>query len=276
MTPKDSIGRSRTLTDPMDPWSAGALIATLDLDRPEPAPGDPLPPFWHWLYFKEAVARSRLGPDGHPAAGDFIPAVAHPRRMWAGGRVRFAAPLPLGRPAERVSTIADVVEKTGRVGAMTFVTLSHTVSGAAGRAVIEEQDLVYREDLGQGAPRPEPAPEGETLSRSWCCDSTVLFRYSALSFNGHKIHYDLDHARRVEGYPGLVVHGPLLATLMLELAREARPEADIARFSFRARTPVFADEPFIACARDAAGGLDLWIRGSDGRLAMQGDLQWAG
>lgn len=266
--PKTWIGRSRVTEDAMDPFAARALIATLELDQPEPGAGDPLPPFWHWMYFREAAPRSALGLDGHPATGGFLPECPEPRRMWAGGRLTFSAPLPLGQPAEQVSTIAAVSAKQGRQGPLSFVTVRHEITGAAGLAVTEEQDIVYRTDPPPGSRRPEPprAPEDETAARQWSCDSTVLFRYSALTFNGHRIHYDVDYAREVEGYPGLVVHGPLLATLLLEQARAMGLAP--ARFTFRATAPVIADEPFETCGRPEGAGLALWIRGADGRLAM--------
>lgn len=267
--PQDWIGRSRETTDPMDPWAAQAMCRMLELERAEPGAGDPLPPFWHWLYFREAAPRSALGPDGHPAVGGFIPAVAQPRRMWAGGRLQIHGTLALGQPATKRSTIADVAEKTGRAGEMTFVTVRHEISGATGLAVTEEQDIVYRHDPEPGSARPpKPAPVDETHARAWSCDSTVLFRYSALTYNGHKIHYDLSHAREVEGYPGLVVHGPLLAKLLLELAGGVAP---VTSFTFRATAPVFADETFTCCAREDGRGLALWVRGADGRLAMQAE-----
>lgn len=269
MATADWVGKSETRTDPMGPWPAQAFCRTLELARPEPGEGDTLPPFWHWMYFLDARPRGELGPDGHPAVGGFIPRVAQPRRMWAAGRLTVQGALPLGQPATRVSTIADVAEKTGRAGAMTFVTIRHEVFGSGGPAVTEEQDIVYREDPDPDAPKhaPKRAPTDETHARKWSCDSTVLFRYSALTFNGHKIHYDLHHATEVEGYPGLVVHGPLVAKLLLELAQEIGP---VTEFSYRLTAPVFADEPFTACAKENATGLTLWARGSDGRQLIEG------
>ncbi|MEM7237655.1 MAG: MaoC family dehydratase N-terminal domain-containing protein [Pseudomonadota bacterium] len=263
------IGKSETRTDPMNPWPSRAFCRTLELARPEPGEGDPLPAFWHWMHFPDVRPRSELGPDGHPAVGGFIPKVAQPRRMWAGGRLQVHRPLPLGLPAARVSTIANVAEKTGKAGAMTFVTVRHEVTGAAGLALTEEQDIVYREDPDPGVPKPAPrmAATDETHTREWMCDTTVLFRYSALTFNGHKIHYDLRHATEVEGYSGLVVHGPLLAKLLLELAHEI---GAVSEFSYRLTAPVFADEPFTVCAREQGDGLALWVRGADGRLAIEG------
>ncbi|MBK0399279.1 MaoC family dehydratase N-terminal domain-containing protein [Limibaculum sp. M0105] len=269
--PTDWVGRSRTETDPMSPWAANALVATLGLDRPAFAPGDALPPFWHWMYFLEARPRTELGPDGHPATGGFMPAVRQPRRMWAGGRVEFHAPMPLGAPATRRSTIAQVAEKTGRAGEMTFVTVRHEIGGSGGPAIVEEQDIVYRFDPEPGAkpPAPKAAPTDETARREWSMGPVELFRYSALTFNGHRIHYDLRHATETEGYPGLVVHGPLLATLLLDLAGDMAGGAHrIRRFDFRALAPVFAGETFTACGREAPEGADLWIRGNDGRLTM--------
>ena len=263
--------RIQTLTDPMSPFPAQALCRALELARAEPGAGDPLPPFWHRMYFLEARARGALGPDGHPATGPEIGNIAgaaRPRRMWAGGRLTVHGDLPLGRPAVKTSTVAEVAEKSGRTGPMTFVTVRHEVSGADGPALTEEQDIVYRENPGPDAPprKPQPAPCDETCARTWTCDSTVLFRYSALTFNGHKIHYDLDYATRVENYPGLVVHGPLLATLLLELAGEFGPVGD---FSYRLTAPVFADEGFAVCAKETDAGLALWVRGADGRLAAE-------
>ncbi|MEM9144821.1 MAG: MaoC family dehydratase N-terminal domain-containing protein [Pseudomonadota bacterium] len=273
--PKAWIGRSRTIADPMDPFAAQALVATLELDRPAPGLGDPLPPFWHWMHFREAARRSALGPDGHPATGSFLPKCPEPRRMWAGGRLRFAAPLPLGAPAEQRSTIAAVTAKQGRQGPLSFVTVRHEISGAIGLAVTEEQDIVYRTDPPPEAPRPQPpqAPRDEDAASAWSCDATVLFRYSALTFNGHRIHYDQEYARTVEGYAGLVVHGPLLATLLLEQAR--RMGVVPATFQFRATSPVLADEPFETCGRLGAEGLALWVRGADGRLAMTAEVRTA-
>ncbi|MEM8990866.1 MAG: MaoC family dehydratase N-terminal domain-containing protein [Pseudomonadota bacterium] len=267
MEPTDWIGRVETREDAMEPWAAQAMLATLDLSRRPLGPGDPLPPFWHWLYFREAAARSALGPDGHPAVGGFMPKVPQPRRMWAGGRLEFHGPLPLGAPATRRSEIADVQTREGRSGSLTFVTVRHEIGRAKGLSATEEQDIVYREDAKGPSREPPRAPEDFTQRRGWRCDSTVLFRYSALTFNGHRIHYDLRHAREVEGYPGLVVHGPLLATLLLELAAEMMP-GPLRRFSFRAVAPVFCDEAFECLGKPAGDGIELWVRGANGRLAM--------
>ena len=272
MDPQDWIGRNEEVPDALDPWPANALVATLGLERGAFAGGDALPPFWHWLHFREAAPRAALGRDGHPAPGAFMPPVGRARRMWAGGRLWFHAPLRLGAPATRRSTIADVTRKTGRSGALTFVTVRNEMLQDGAVAVSEEQDIVYRPDPAPRAARPAPqqAPAEATHRRDWIFDSVMLFRYSALTFNGHRIHYDADYAREVEGYPGLVVHGPLLATLLLELAGEiAGPPA---RFAFRATAPVVAGEEVCVCA--ASGGTSLWCVGADGRLAMQAEAAW--
>ncbi len=269
------IGRSLSRADRIDPWPGAALLATLGIDRPAPGPGEPLPLLWHWLHFHEAVPRAELGPDGHPATGrpgGLVPPMGAARRMWAGGRFEVHGPLPVGAPARQVSRLAAVGEKTGRRGPFTLVTLVHEVHGPEGLALTEAQDLVYR--AGDGAPAdPAAAPRDETAAESWVADPVLLFRYSALTFNGHRIHYDPGHAR-AEGYPGLVVHGPLLATLLLELARRLGHDRP-ARFGFRATAPVFAGEPFETCARPEGDGLALWVRGADGRLAMTAGLSAA-
>jgi len=268
---EDAIGRERETRDGLDPARAAALHATLDLPGPPPGPGDPLPPFWHWVYFWDIVPAGGLGRDGHPKTGGFIPDTGLPRRMWAGGQLTWHAPLTLGRPAIRRTRIENVARKTGRSGPLAFVTLRHEITGAEGLAVSEVQELVYRADPapGQPAPPPRPAPEDDEVAQELHADQTVLFRYSALTFNGHRIHYDLDYCRAVEGYPGLVVHGPLLAQHLILLARDRL--GGLSRFSFRALSPVFHHQRFFACARSAPEGLQLWIRGDDGRLAMQAE-----
>ncbi|MFN3261438.1 MAG: acyl dehydratase [Pikeienuella sp.] len=271
----EGVGRSRTLHDRIDPWRAAALHAALDLPGEPPAEGAALPHFHHWIYFLEAAPGRALGRDGHPAKGGFIPDLGLPRRMWAGGRLRFAAPLPIGAAAEKRTTIESVARKAGRSGPLAFVTLRHEISAAGALAVTEWQDVVYREDPAPGAPAPEPAqaPEGETRSRRLTLGPVPLFRYSALTFNGHRIHYDRDYAREVEGYPGLVVHGPLIAQLLLALAEERLGPA--AAFEFRARAPAFDFEEIALCAKDEGLAVRLWAKGPDGRLLMEAQAEAA-
>jgi len=239
------VGRSQQRVDWVNPSQLAAWLATLDRDDPFPLPGDPVPPGFHWCLFPPLARQSELGPDGHPRRGGFLPPVPLPRRMWAGSRVEFPGRLRVGERVEQTSTVEKVEEKRGRAGALVFVTVRHTVSGAQGPAVVEEQDLVYREPPRAGAPTPalEPAPRGP-WRREIVPDDVLLFRYSALTFNGHRIHYDRRYVTGEEGYAGLVVHGPLLATLLLDLLRRQLPAAVLARFRFRGLRPTVDTTPF--------------------------------
>jgi 3-methylfumaryl-CoA hydratase len=270
---REWIGRTDTTWDIIHSERARALQATLDSGLAPLQDGDTLPPLWHWLYFWTVVPRSGLGRDGHPALGGFLPPVGSARRMWAGSRVRWPGRLLLGEQAQRTSTILDVGVKAGRTGRLVFVTVRHELSGSAGLAIIDEHDIVYREDTGAGVSgrAGEQAPADATYSRSMQADTTMLFRYSAITFNGHRIHYDRDYATRVEGYSGLIVHGPLLATLMVDLAVCSRPDRPIAEFEFRGHRPVIDTDAFTVCG--AARGdnvLDLWVADHHGVLAMKG------
>ena len=252
-----------TFADQMDPARAAALFTALDLG-PAPTAGDPLPPFFHQLYFWDAQPPSHLGRDGHPRVGGLIPDMGLPRRMWAGGRLAFHAPLLAGEEARKTTIVESTDRKEGRSGPLGFVTLRHEIYQGHDLKVTEWQDLVYREDPSPDAPKPNPQPaaEDEESAESWRFSSTLLFRYSALTFNGHRIHYDLDYAREVEGYDGLVVHGPLLAQLlMLKATHELGP---LASFRFRAMSPVMHTQGATLCRK----GQVLWVRGHDGRLCM--------
>jgi 3-methylfumaryl-CoA hydratase len=259
----------RRQTDPLDPARAAALHATLALPGTPPKAGDPLPPFWHYLYFWEALPPEHLGRDGHPKPGGFIPDTGLPRRMWAGGALEFLHPVTLGQSASRISTITDVARKSGRTGPLALVTLSHEIRQGGQLCIRETQNLIYREDPKPDAPKPtpKPAPKNETHSQAADFSPTLLFRYSALTFNGHRIHYDRDYCRDVEGYPGLVVHGPLLAQHLIHLAIDLT--GPLETFTFRAIAPLFDFETADLCAREAETGLTLWIRGPDGRLIME-------
>jgi 3-methylfumaryl-CoA hydratase len=248
---RDWIGREERRTDLVRSAAAAALAATLDRVEPEPLPGSELPALWHWIYFNPVAPARELGPDGHPRRGGFLPPVPLPRRMWAGGRLRFNHALQIDDEVQRVSRISDVSVKHGRSGALVFVTVRHEITNARGLALSEEHDIVYREETPAGAPGPQaqPAPAGEQFSRVVVPDPVMLFRYSALTFNGHRIHYDRPYATQVEGYPGLVVHGPLLATLLLDQLRREFPSAKVRTFSFKAVRPVFNLHPFSVCGR---------------------------
>ena len=270
---KTWIGRSETLEDTVTPVPAAALAATLDRDGP-PRLGDPLPPLWHWLYFLPLHRQSDIGPDGHPRRGGFLPPVPLPRRMWAGGRFTFHRPLRVGEAIRRTSTVADVSLKTGRSGSLVFVLVRHEIAGAAGDvALVEEHDIVYRDAPrpGETTPAPRPAPTASAWRRDIVPDDVLLFRYSALTFNGHRIHYDRRYVTGTEGYPGLVVHGPLLATLLVDLlARNI--STPLARFTFRAVRPVFDIAPFAVCGGPSGpSAAALWVRGGDGFLAMEAE-----
>lgn len=269
------VGKTQSLQDVVQPALVHAMAAVLD--RPAaPQAGDSLPPLWHWMYFWSTTRQSELGPDGHAPRGNFLPPVALPRRMWAGGRLSFLAPLEIGSAVERTSTIKAVEVKRGKSGDMVFVTVEHAISNAHGPALIEEHDIVYR-GAPQGALHAQPAlaPADSTWSEMVRPDPTLLFRYSALTFNGHRIHYDRSYATGAEGYPGLVVHGPLIATLLLELAQRNLPAARIKSFRFRAVSPLFDTEPFEICGEppDANGVVALWAKNMRGELAMQAQAE---
>ena len=267
---RDWIGRSETVTDTVTPTPYAALSATFDRDPERPSAGTPLPALWHWLYFLPLHKRSDIGPDGHAKRGGFLPPVPLPRRMWAGSQFEFHAPIRVGDTIIRTSTIHDVTEKTGRTGPLVFVKVRHEIrrAGEEAKALTEFHDIVYREapKAGDVAPAPVIAPTASAWERKWTPDDVLLFRYSALTFNGHRIHYDRKYVTEVEGYPGLVVHGPMLATLMLDLLRYERPEAVVTRYEFKAMRPVFDIHPFWVCGEPQADGktVKLWVRDHEG------------
>ena len=266
----DWIGREIEVPCRLDPWRAQALHATLDGDGSAPAAGSAVLPGWHWCYFLDAVPSAQLGADGHPRRGGFLPPVPLPRRMWAGSRLEFIAPLLLGDEARKVSRIANVEEKSGRSGQLCFVSVEHRYYSRGGLAVREVQDIVYR-DPPTGAPPPPPgAPTGAIWQRAWSFEAPVLLRYSALTFNAHRIHYDRSYATGVEGYAGLVVQGPLLATLMLELVRAHAPQRRLQGFEFRAIAPVFDGQAIAACGTPDADGAEVWIADEGGAMHMRG------
>ena len=274
---RDWTGRSETRDDEATAAPIAGLNATLDRDDPPPAPGSDVPPLGHWLYFTPRTRQSQIDVDGHARRGDFLPPVPLPRRMWAGGRLEFLHPLRIGDEMVRTSRIADVSVKSGRSGELVFVTVRHEISNARGMAITEEHDIVYRDEPSPGAPPPIPqaALVDETFSRLITPDPVLLFRYSALTLNGHRIHYDRPYVTQVEGYPGLIVHGPLIATLLMDLLRRQLPEARVVRFSFKALRPVFDTQTFTVCGRveaDLGNGhrrVQLWTRDNDGWLTMQ-------
>ncbi|MGL4241802.1 MAG: FAS1-like dehydratase domain-containing protein, partial [Beijerinckiaceae bacterium] len=230
---KTWIGSSEATSETIAPFPSNALAATLDRADPTYVQGTDLPPLWHWLHFLPVHPLGEAGPDGHMSRGGFLPPVPLPRRMWAGSRISFPAPLRIGDAATKTSTVRRVEMKQGKTGPLVFVTVGHTVT-VGGRAVIEEEhDIVYRENAATGAlpPTPPLAPDGAQFERTVTPDPVLLFRYSALTFTSHRIHYDQPYVTGVEGYPGLIVHGPRLATLMLDALRRAHADRRVAGFS---------------------------------------------
>lgn len=270
------IGRQETAVDEVAAGRVNALAATLDLE-PAFEEGDALPPGWHWMLFNPIARMSALGPDGHPRRGGFMPPVELPRRMWAGGRLAFHEPLRVGDGVRRVSEIKDIQGKRGRSGALVFVTVLHRLHSADRLAIEEEHDVVYREEARGGAPMAAPAAADTpgTWKKEIRPDPVLLFRYSALTFNGHRIHYDQPYATGVEGYPGLVVHGPLIATLLMELVR-AHADAPLAKFAFQARAPLFDTDAFSVHGAPDGKHVRLWAAGAGGRLAMTASAELAG
>jgi 3-methylfumaryl-CoA hydratase len=272
-------GRSETLEDIITPAPLRALSATLDRDDALPVVGTDLPPLWHWLFFLPHHRQSEIGPDGHAKRGGFLPPVPLPRRMWAGGRLQWHAPMKVGDAVKRVSTIQSVTHKAGRTGDLLFVLVKHDVFNAHGLCLTEEHDIVYRPAAQASDPVPAPLAAssliepGEMWTRDVVPDDVLLFRYSALTFNGHRIHYDRKYVTQVEGYPGLIVHGPLIATWLVDLVRR-HTDRSIQRFEFKALRPTFecADQRHVRVSGQLqAGGqhVRLWAQDHEGWLTMQ-------
>lgn len=278
MSYEDYVGRTESRGDTVWPELVRGLAATLDFRLADVAPGGVLPPLWHWMLFQDWIPGQGLGTDGHPKRGGFLPPVHDlPRRMWAGGRVRFLAPLRVGEDIERTSTILSVEEKSGGSGRLVFVTVQHEIAGPKGLAITEEHDIVYRGAEGaavkaaEAAPQPPPGAFSAIVHPT----STVLFRYSALTANGHRIHYDLDYVTKEEGYPGLVVHGPLQATWMADIVRQYRPGSRIASFAYRGRRPAFHQNPLSLVGYEKDGKLRLETRDDEGAICMTAEATLA-
>lgn len=265
------IGRKEKVVETIARHPAAALAATLDRET-LPRPGDPLPPLWHWIYFTPLARQSQIAADGHPRLGGFMPPVPLPRRMWAGGRLRFPGAIQIGEEVSKETEISKVSLKSGQQGALVFITLTHRLSTKRGLAIEEEQDIVYREPSPAAGPT-TAAPQAPAAAQPalWrdpvTTDPVLLFRYSALTFNAHRIHYDLPYAREEEGYPGLVVHGPLTATLLAERLLSHVP-GRLEEFSFRGQKPLFAGNPLAICGRAEGEAHALWAEGPDGAAAM--------
>lgn len=268
---EDWIGRKETKSDVATAFPVAAMGATFDRHDAEPREGDAIPPGWHWLYFLETTPASDLGHDGHAKLGGFLPPVALPRRMWAGGRIEFVRPIHVGEHLRRDSEIISVKPTHGRSGSLVFVTVRHSVYASDTIATIEEHDIVYREAAKPGDPptRALPAPAAAPWRREMKADIVMLFRFSALIFNAHRIHYDLDYVKE-EGYPALIVHGPLQTLLLLDLCR--RNGVNVRKLDYRAQHPLFDTERFTVNGTPSADGktVDLWTANAAGNYAMTG------
>jgi 3-methylfumaryl-CoA hydratase len=267
----DWIGATDTAEDMIGSAPALAAAATFDDTTTVFAAGAPLPPLWHWFYFLPRAPQSRLGADGHPQRGGFMPPIDLPRRMFAGARLRFLQSLLIGKPAVRSAVIRDVSQKEGKSGKLAFVTVAYTIAQDGRVCIEEEQDIVYREP-GAPVPAPQPRPWPQAPAGSWTRivtpDPTLLFRFSALTFNAHRIHYDRNYATGVEGYPGLVVHGPLTAMLLIELAR-ANAQRGVTGFSFRGQAPLFDLAPFRLVGTPTTDDkVQLEAQGPDGKMTL--------
>jgi 3-methylfumaryl-CoA hydratase len=266
------VGKSESCLDQIAHVPIAALSATLDREDPFPRDGEALPPLWHWLYFLPLPRQSEIDSDGHAKRGGFLPPVPLPRRMFAGGRTYWHHPLRVGGMVTRNSRISDVTHKEGRTSHLVFVTVHHEISSSGHIALTEEWDIVYRDrarsgDLNSGS---QIAPENADWSRKIYPDEVLLFRFSALTFNSHRIHYDRRYAREEEGYPGLVVHGPLIAIYLLDLLRRNLPDVNLTKFSFRAVKPLFDTEHFVVSGRFESDvkTCRLWASDQQGYLTM--------
>ena len=273
------VGKTQSTSSILTIAPIEGLAATLNRDDAPFSLGDSLPPLWHWLYFLQTSRQSELAEDGHPQRGDFLPPIPLPRRMWAGSRLNFIRPLLIGEAIARSSTIQSIKLKKGRSGSLGFVCVAHELSDSSGMVLREEHDIVYR-DMPTGnifSQPPLKVDEEHDFTRTVTPDPVLLFRYSALTFNGHRIHYDRTYAKDVESYPGLVVHGPLLATYILELFNDHYPSATLASFNFKAIKPVFDIDSFQICGTkpDNIGSVKLWITDNAGNLCMEARAELA-
>jgi 3-methylfumaryl-CoA hydratase len=259
------VGRTETVTDTISARQVRQLAATLE----RPAPAAALPPLWHWIGWQYETPHSGLGPDGHTKRGGFLPPVPLERRMWAGGRLRFEGQLTQDEPLIRRSEILKVSEKTGATGQMVFVTVGHSITGKAGR-VEEEQDIVYVAlPTRYTPPPPQPAPPDPDWQETLQADAICLFRFSALTFNAHRIHYDLPYAQQVEHYPGLVTHGPLQAMALLTAAIARQGGKMPAAYRYRGVRPAIAGALTLA-----AWGDTLATVNDEGLQCMTAEVTW--
>ncbi len=276
---KAHIGTTIAATDVVTAGSVARFAATLDLDDPAPEQGDPLPPGWHGAYFLRDERPAALAPDGLPLGAAPLPEVPLPRRMFGGARITFHQPIRVGEEIHRETELTSIEPKSGRSGILVFATLQHRISGPRGLAIVEEQDIIHlgAADPSTPPPPPKPAPSQAAWRQDFEPDPILLFRYSALTFNSHRIHYDRDYAVDQERYPGLLVQGTLLATLVLELCRRHSPARPVARFAYRSVRPVFDTESFAVAGDPTADGATaaLWVQDHEGALALSAEAHFA-
>ena len=272
----DWIGRREQNSDVVSLRQAVGMAAMFDLSE-EPVLGEPLPPGWHWMFFAEISRQSVLSKDGHAPRGGFLPPVELPRRMWGGNRLTFHGAIRVGEEVRRESQVLSITEKDGRSGQLALVTVKHSYYAAEGLALEEEHDIVYRSAAENG--NKTPTGERPAMAAKWSNlvdpDPVFLFRYSALTFNGHRIHYDAPYVTDVEGYPGLIVHGPLTATLLLELVRRELPNESIKTTVIRARRPLFSGSRFRVEGLPTESGAHTWAVDPEGFVAMTADVTFA-
>ncbi|MDE2331292.1 MAG: MaoC family dehydratase N-terminal domain-containing protein [Bradyrhizobium sp.] len=270
------IGRTTEASDIVTAQLVKGLRATLFQEIGEPKPGDAAPFTVHWCLAQPVAPMSMLGQDGHPTRGGFLPPVPLPRRMWAGGELEFVDALRVGDEARRTSRISDVTMKTGSTGMLCFVSVEHVVTTARGIAIRERQDIVYRDISGSPQPasaKPPPPPVAKHRE-THIADPVLLFRYSALTFNGHRIHYDRDYVTKVEGYPGLIFHGPLQASLIVEMAARLHGGQPPGKISYRGLQPLFEGSEFSINANETDRGMDVWTANSAGQPTMKATATW--
>jgi 3-methylfumaryl-CoA hydratase len=268
------IGRSVEASEVLDPWPVRALAATLDTTTPARVAGDPVPLGWHWLYFRGDVRTDALSADGHEPHGAFLPPIEFPRRMWAGSEIVVAAPLRIGDRVTKRSVITSIERKSGRSGPLCFVTIEHAYEVGGRERLRERQSLVFRENRPWTEPH-EVAPVTAPCVGRRRFGEVALFRYSALTFNSHRIHFDRTYCQTVERYPDLLVHGPLTATLLADLAATLEPQRPVARFEFTARSPIFVNmEMSLHAERTAEGSARLWAATPGGQPCMAASVMY--
>ena len=271
------IGKQSSTRALVTAYQADALTATLDRDDPPYKEGDVIPPGWHLFYIREVVKLRDTAEDGHPKRGDFLPPIDLPRRMWAGTRATYHKPIHVGENISNVTTIESVTPKVGKTGQLVFLKLKNEISGEDGLATTELQDVVYRVEAqpGVAAPEPPPPPGEAVWKRTIHPSSVLLFRYSALTMNSHRIHYDRTYVTEVEKYPGLLVHGPLTFTLLLDLFRRENTDKTLKSFSVRAVSPIYDTHDFVVeGSPDGENAATLWALNHEGRLAMSAEAKF--